>query len=349
MLGGICHESDKSRRQACVFICLMGMLFAVTLYTTRLPDFTRKILVLTSKTVLSSRVLTSKTVLSSRVLASKTVLSTGNASCTGNELAQIESKGFINEPIEDWRLRRQIHHRMVKLEKENSKWCESPCVGKKWFAFHYEPTFSCSLKERIGKWGDGGKWICNPHQIAQAAASGKGCLVYSIGSSGEFSFEEAVLQHMPTCNVHTFDPGRFHAPSPIQYHAWAIGDKPPQKNMQSILAELGHAGKVIDILKIDCEGCEWNFFQHIFNAGAEIRQLVLELHWGHSFPSNGNVNYPAKRESVERLFQDLTERGYVVFHKEPNTHACGGDCLEISFLKLSTTFGKYPEPAWCGA
>merc|ERR1712039_556368 len=106
---------------------------------------------------------------------------------------------------------------------------------------------------------------------------------------GDFSFEESVFKHVsPKCDVHTFDPGAYGAKAPagVSYHAWAIGDVPPQKSMGAILGLLGHAGKVIDILKVDCEGCEWEFFKKLFDSGVEIRQIILELHWGSSFPSN---------------------------------------------------------------
>ena len=47
-----------------------------------------------------------------------------------------------------------------------------------------------------------GKWVCAPEQLL----SHDGCVVFSIGSNGEASFESAVLADFPHCRVHTFDP-----------------------------------------------------------------------------------------------------------------------------------------------
>jgi len=65
---------------------------------------------------------------------------------------------------------------------------------------NYEPDFVCQHERRIGKLGDGGKWICDPHRISHQ----KDCLVYSVGSNNDFSFEEAVLDKIGHhCEIHT--------------------------------------------------------------------------------------------------------------------------------------------------
>jgi hypothetical protein len=77
----------------------------------------------------------------------------------------------------------------------------------------YEPNFSCAFEYRIGKLGDGGKWICDLCQLKRriekqlgisaiesdksASASDSSiqkCLVYSVRSNGDFSFQSS-LQH----------------------------------------------------------------------------------------------------------------------------------------------------------
>ena len=132
---------------------------------------------------------------------------------------------------------------------------------------HYEPDFVCRYERRIGKLGDGGKWICDPHRIAQQ----KDCLVYSVGSNNDFSFEEAVLREIgPHCEIHTFDFGNYAAgaekvgtrlhngvnKTAVVYHQVGVGlDDPPKfKSLKTIVEELGHVNRTIDIFKIDCEG-----------------------------------------------------------------------------------------------
>ena len=36
----------------------------------------------------------------------------------------------------------------------------------------------------------------------------------------------------------------------------------------------------------------------------------------------------------------MAKHGYTIFHKEPNTHGCGGNCVEYAVCKLrpDTTF-----------
>ncbi|KAK9840632.1 hypothetical protein WJX81_005767 [Elliptochloris bilobata] len=65
----------------------------------------------------------------------------------------------------------------------------------------WAPFYDCPfVRERIGKIGDGGKYLCGVSSLLQRP----GCLVFSIGSNGETSFEEAILDSTP-CEVHTWD------------------------------------------------------------------------------------------------------------------------------------------------
>jgi hypothetical protein len=124
--------------------------------------------------------------------------------------------------------------------------------------------------------GDGPKWICNPHRIRETRPD---CLIYSIGSNGQYDFEEGLLQELsisggrgegasPSCEIHVFDFGGYQRPNDaarnIHYHQWGLeGSKEKSKikremmSFPDIVKTLGHEKRTIDILKIDCEGCEW--------------------------------------------------------------------------------------------
>merc|ERR1719343_1710954 len=118
------------------------------------------------------------------------------------------------------------------MEVEAASRDKDQMTGPQWWQLHYEPSFHCSFSERLGSAGEGGKWVCDPYRIADAARAGEPCLVYSVGSRGEFSFEKAVQERISSnCEVHIFDPqpatsyakGQ-EVPSTMTYHTWPLGE-----------------------------------------------------------------------------------------------------------------------------
>jgi Methyltransferase domain len=96
------------------------------------------------------------------------------------------------------------------------------------------------------------------------------CLIYSIGSNGDYSFEEGLVNTVgKICEIHIFDPGNYEKPglaaNNMYYHPWGLTSSDPTYrverenfySIQEIQKMLGHENRVIDIFKIDCEGCEW--------------------------------------------------------------------------------------------
>jgi len=205
---------------------------------------------------------------------------------------------------------------------------------------NYEPDFVCQHERRIGRLGDGGKWICDPHRIAHQ----EDCLVYSVGSNNDFSFEQAVLDKIgPHCEIHTFDFGNYQEGAgklgfrlhqgvklpAVNYHKIGLGaDNPPRfKSLKTVVNMLGHNNRTIDIFKIDCEGCEWTTAKHWFEADVTLRQIQVELH---------------KSDVVEtpQFFDMLYENNYVITHKESNIEWTGPRdvCIEYALLKLAPEF-----------
>merc|ERR1719343_1299572 len=79
------------------------------------------------------------------------------------------------------------------------------CPPHVFWQVHYEPSFGCVFEERVGNAGEGGKWVCDPQRIKEKAET-DGCLVYSIGSNGQFDFEESVHGSISRkCEIHTID------------------------------------------------------------------------------------------------------------------------------------------------
>eukprot|EP00931_Biecheleriopsis_adriatica_P073350 TRINITY_DN47653_c0_g1_i1.p1 TRINITY_DN47653_c0_g1~~TRINITY_DN47653_c0_g1_i1.p1 ORF type:complete len:318 (-),score=61.03 TRINITY_DN47653_c0_g1_i1:34-987(-) len=279
------------------------------------------------------------------------------ASVRNGTLSQIDSLGFFDEDDAVWKARKEIHHAWMKKQLDASS--EFDLHAQKvqapvFWQDHFEPTFHCDLAERIGNVGDGGKWICNPASIRQQVKEGGSCLVYSVGSNGQFDFEVGVVHDIsPDCEIHIFDPSppgtvaeRYyadrgdHIPKQATYHQLAIGVDGadlglgvPTKSISTIVKELGHEGRWIDIFKIDCEGCEWDVFNDFSKDGVMVRQIQAELHLKTRVPKSQHEF----RQKVEPLFTSLFNAGFVVFNKEANIIA-GGYPVEFSFLKLNPSF-----------
>eukprot|EP00928_Gymnodinium_smaydae_P052566 TRINITY_DN3656_c0_g2_i1.p1 TRINITY_DN3656_c0_g2~~TRINITY_DN3656_c0_g2_i1.p1 ORF type:complete len:374 (+),score=34.82 TRINITY_DN3656_c0_g2_i1:38-1123(+) len=262
-----------------------------------------------------------------------------------------ESDGFMIESDEQWTRRKERQKDQSSKQHKVMTTCSDEyystqrkcmpkcreykpmlCQARVFYQVHYEPSFSCLDARRLGSEGEGGKWVCDPYKLTHQAEQGNGCLVYSVGSNGDYSFEKAVHDEIsPLCEIHTIDMNDWREytttppPSYVSYHQYTVGPE-PDTPVSAIIHDLGHTNRTIDIFKIDCEGCEWTTFQSWFGEGVNIRQIQVELH---------GKNHCSGAHS---FFDFLFNKGYVVFSKEPNTLGPTGSCIEYSFLKLSPSF-----------
>ena len=218
----------------------------------------------------------------------------------------------------------------------------------------FEPTYTCHSEWRTGAlFGDGGKFVCGDPDYFRA----RDCLVYSVGSNGDPSFEADVVKRFG-CEVHTFDPtgdsamfadvvtkagGHFHpwgvGTTGTKMHNEATGRDSDMLTLYDIPQRLGHAGRHIDILKIDCEGCEWDAFAalwpRIADGSVTVGQIQVELH-GHDF------------DRIHTFFTGAEEAGYMIFHKERNQWGCDGfNCVEYALIHLSDAHRLF-EATHCG-
>ncbi|KAL3932780.1 MAG: hypothetical protein SGBAC_010690 [Bacillariaceae sp.] len=265
------------------------------------------------------------------------------------QLAYRDSGGFFQDISDsDWSLLKdRVKSRQNHLHPEDST--VNMDLPEGWYQENFEPDFTCLHERRIGGMGDGPKWVCDPHRLAKKR---KSCLIYSVGSEGNFMFENALLKEIGKhCEIHTFDPeiqgvsyGHL-APEGVNYHNWGFrsesskGAPQPEydwdswgyqtiyKTMKETIETLGHVGREIDIFKIDCEGCEWTTFPEWFHSGATLRQILVEVH-------------KTPDDTVNEFFTGMQENGYVTFHKEPNIQFAQGSCVEYAFLKLENSFFK---------
>ena len=196
-------------------------------------------------------------------------------------------------------------------------------MGQAFFQRNWEPSYSCSVHMRMGCPGDGGKWICDPHIHLQQSNR---CVVYSFGSNNDFSFETAVHIFNPTCELHTFDPTVLHPsllPPFVRYHTWGLGSSAAPYNftLSDVMRELGHT--YVNVLKIDCEGCELDFSPTIEMHPATVGQIQVEVHWD---------SRPSWSADVHALFKFLHREGFVIFSKEPNIQYSDGSAVEFALV-----------------
>lgn len=255
-------------------------------------------------------------------------------------LAFDESLGFFDDISDaDWTLLKQKSVDMYK-DGGNPRGDGVSYVPSNFYQTYYEPDFSCRHERRIGKIGDGGKWVCDPHRLFRNKTAN--CLVYSVGSEGDFSFENSVRASIGShCEIHTFDFGNYSAAASklnhvTNYHQWGLSSISHTdsrgniyKTIDQTVRDLHHEGRTIDIFKIDCEGCEWATVKSWMGANVVLRQILVELH---------QVQVPGTME----FFELLHDNNYVVFHKEPNIQywQIGGGAIEYSFLKLGEGYRR---------
>lgn len=228
------------------------------------------------------------------------------------ELSRIESDDFFCELDDDWRRRKNLFH----IQHNRNHHRDSPYT---FFQNNYEPTFSCRYEQRLGNNGDGGKWICDVFQLLKRS----NCLVYSFGSNGEFSFENETKRVLPNCEIHTFDRKLFNCTTFCQFHRVRIGNGTHSgtKSLHMIMKDLNHEQRYLDILKIDVEGSEFEFFDDLFRRkdfiSQNIRQILVEVHFSGTIEKVENTtafNY----NKIHDLFRLFHENNYIIFHKEVN-------------------------------
>ncbi|XP_069131342.1 probable methyltransferase-like protein 24 [Argopecten irradians] len=178
----------------------------------------------------------------------------------------------------------------------------------------------CKQLVRIGDVNDGGWEVCDDPEYRPSPS----CLVYSFGVDNDWTFDDEVSK-VYGCEVHSFDPSiglQDHKRSDkITFHNLGLWDRPKGKlgkwnmmNMAEIIEMLGHKGKIIDILKMDIEGMEFDVISNMITSGVvkNIRQLDFEFHGGPDFKETDDI-----RSKLKPL-RDLHEHGFRIFWSHPN-------------------------------
>lgn len=131
-----------------------------------------------------------------------------------------------------------------------------------WDSPHFwcHPTFACPFQKRVQGVGDSPKWTYDPHQLKWNAKE-QSCLLYSIGSEGNFQWEDGMLLKADgLCEIHDFDYSRNFTrrrdhERNIHFHQWGLQSSPEPKRepawltMPEIIKELRNEDRTINISK----------------------------------------------------------------------------------------------------
>lgn len=201
-------------------------------------------------------------------------------------------------------------------------------LASTWYQENAEPAYTCVREERIGPQGDGGKWMCDPYGLRKE----RECLVYSFGSNNDFRWESTVQKIAKNCEIHVFDHTveQSKAPHGIHFHGYGLTsyESGTLKTLRTIVSELNHEGRTLDVLKVDCEGCEWSTFREWLTSAVYINEVLVELHAGTQEPHTN----PFARQFMLEMYKNKM----LIFHKEPNIRWSQGNklCVEYSLKRM---------------
>jgi hypothetical protein len=136
--------------------------------------------------------------------------------------------------------------------------------------------------------------------LRKAAKQQDGCLVYSFGIHDSWEWEEKVAKQFG-CEVHAFDPTVDHAQDlapGVTFHKLGLqaeGDDMAKTHaaeydaidstlllaLPDIMKRLGHDKRMLDVIMMDCEGCEWGVLRHLACSKDSdlVNQIVTEFHF----------------------------------------------------------------------
>jgi hypothetical protein len=205
------------------------------------------------------------------------------------------------------------------------------------------PTFDCPyLLQRLGRVGDGGKWVCGLKQVSERPK----CLIYSFGVNTEVSFEKEVLSRANNCRIRMFDPTIQIERVPLSLEDYggranftelglAGSDRGKVRTLKTLMAM--HGDNFIDILKVDIEGAEILSLARAvsdFPESLPFGQIQVEVH-APAFEGleAGGLNFTSWRNMLEGM-------GLRVFHTEPNLTGKSKLYVEFAMLNIKSEMFK---------
>ncbi len=178
--------------------------------------------------------------------------------------------------------------------------------------------------------GDEEKRICG-------SLPADGCLVFSLGSNNQWTFEQAVLRASPACVVHTFDctlTGEQARPPPgVVFHSTCMGHSSNTCGYSTLMRQMDLHG-VPQYLKVDIEGYEYEtLLEYLMEARMRSTSVVL--------PAQIAVEVHRLTSAVDLDRAELAEfanalhalGGYTIVHRRDNDLGHSGAAAEFLLIK----------------
>ena len=201
------------------------------------------------------------------------------------------------------------------------------------------------------QWDDGGKLLCN------VPALKPGCVIYSLGSAGDFRFETSMHASSP-CEIFTFDCTPLAAGPQsldqlkdfprIHFYPYCLGNGDDRtakyRSLSSLAAEFGHTEIVL--LKMDIEGFENPVVEALYNQAVHNStastvlallpaQFNIEVHWSVAMPDLpwSTLAGAAGLEAgdLAMIWVQLSDLGYVPITRENNLQC--PHCAEFTMVR----------------
>ena len=127
-------------------------------------------------------------------------------------------------------------------------------------------------------------------------------------------------------------------------HTWTSGDgggaertvdSSVMAQLGKLRSDLGHGGRRIDVLKIDCEGCEWDVFYQLATTSPEaldgVRSIMIEIHVVKSLQMASAADLVKFEVVMKYLFDTL---GFRVWYLHDNPGAQVDRAVHDDLLSL---------------
>ncbi|PGH14357.1 hypothetical protein AJ80_05947 [Polytolypa hystricis UAMH7299] len=195
------------------------------------------------------------------------------------------------------------------------------------------PAFNCPHDvERVGRVGDGGKWVCG--MTRYEANKDRPCVVYAFGVNDDSSFENEILRRT-NCEIWGYDyTVKSWGKQLVQNLAYRahfsqcgianVTDEkrsPPFYSVKDLMRINGH--DYIDIMKMDIEGSEFDslgtFLEEYSSPDQElpVGQLLLETHM-REVRDNDGYSMPKSLDEWIAFWESLEAKGLRPSFLEPN-------------------------------